>query len=125
MSTDANHKIYMSVNTPGGLTERQELSDIVLQGDTWGSILASVQVDTIGKACQDSGYGYKYKNILPISLLGLVDDMIGISEVGFKAKQMNALINVKTAEKQLQFGVKKCKTMLVGKNTENCLSNLI
>ena len=95
----------------------------MLQGDTWGSILASVQVDTIGKACQDSGYGYKYKNILPISLLGLVDDMIGISEVGFKVKQMNALINVKTAEKRLQFGIKKCKTMLVGKNTENCLKS--
>ena len=36
---------------------------------------------------------------------------------------MNALINVKTAEKRLQFGIKKCKTMLVGKNTENCLNS--
>ena len=37
----------------------------------------------------------KNKNKLPISILGLVDDIIGISEVGFKAQQMNAIINVK------------------------------
>ena len=32
---------------------------------------------------------------------------------------MNAFINVKTTEKNLQFGTKKCKSLLVGKNTEN------
>ena len=48
-------------------------------------------------------------------MLGLVDDMIGVSEVGYKAQQLNAIINVKTAEKRLQFGVSKCKSMIVGK----------
>ena len=32
---------------------------------------------------------------------------------------MNALINIKTAEKGLQFGITKCKSMIVGKDTEN------
>ena len=41
----------MAVNTPSGLPERQILKNIVLQGDTWGSVLASVQVDSIGKEC--------------------------------------------------------------------------
>jgi hypothetical protein len=95
----------------------------VLQGDTFGSILASVQVDTIGKDCEESDYGYYYKDSLKVSLLGIVDDMIGVTEVGFKAQQMNALINVKTADKGLQFGVKKCKSMLVGKDTENALDS--
>ena len=45
---DANKEIHMTVKTPNGLTERQVIKDIVLQGDTFGSILASVQVDTIG-----------------------------------------------------------------------------
>ena len=30
---------------------------------------------------------------------------------------------MKTAEKMLQFGTKKCKSMLVAKNTENLLNN--
>ena len=36
----ANEEIFMSVKTPGGLTKRQTLKNIVLLGDTWGSILA-------------------------------------------------------------------------------------
>ena len=36
---------------------------------------------------------------------------------------MNALINVKTAEKGLQFGSSKCKSMLIGKNVEHVLNS--
>ena len=36
---------------------------------------------------------------------------------------MNCFINVKTAEKGLQFGVKKCTTMLVGKNIEHVINS--
>ena len=115
----ANAEISMAVNTPSGLSDRQTLKDIVLQGDTWGSILASVQVDSIGKECVEAGYGYLYKDSLPVSMLGLVDDTIGITEAGYRAQQMNIFMNVKTAEKGLQFGATKCKSMLVGKNTEN------
>ena len=88
--------------------------------------LASVQVDTIGKQCMQSGYGYKYKDSLSISMLGLVDDIIGVTEAGFKAQQINALINVKSADKGLQFGPNKCKSMLmlmlIGKETEHVLN---
>ena len=117
----ANEEVNMAVNTPSGLSERQIIKNNVLQGDTWGSLLASVQVDSIGKECEESGYGYFYKDSLQVSLLGLVDDMIGVTEAGFKAQQMNALINVKTAEKGLQFGVRKCKTMLIGKDTSDAI----
>ena len=103
----------MAVNTPGGLSERQKIEESVLQGDTWGSLLASVQVDKIGQECSESGYGYFYKNILPVGMLGLVDDTIGITEPGYKAQMLNAFLNVKTAENGLQFNVKKCKSMLI------------
>ena len=119
----ANKEIHMAVNTPNGLTVRQILENIVLQGDTWGSLLASVQEDSIGKECSESGYGYKYMDILPVGILGLVDDLIGVTEVGFQAQMMNTYINIKTAEKGLQFGVKKCSTMLIGKNVENILNS--
>ena len=41
----ANKEISVKVNTPYGQTEEQSLEDVVLQGDTWSSLLASVQVD--------------------------------------------------------------------------------
>ena len=58
-------------------------------------------------------------------MLGLVDDLIGISEVGRKSQQMNALINVKTAEKGLRFGPSKCKTMVVGNEKKAVISNAL
>ena len=70
-----------------------------------------------------SGYGYMYKDSLSISMLGLVDDIIGVTEAGFRAQQMNALINVNSADKGLQFGPTKCKSMLIGKETEHVLNS--
>ena len=120
---EANKEIFMSVKTTNGLTDRQVLKNIVLQGDTWGSILASVQVDSIGKECMKEGFSYLYKKTLPVGFLGLVDDIIGVSEAGVKAQMLNAFINTKTAEKSLQFGTKKCKSMLVGKDIKNVVNN--
>ena len=75
---------------------------------------------------ESPGYGYLYKDVLPVSLLILIDDMIGVSNASFKAHQMNTVLNVKTADKRQQFGIKKCKSMLVSKNPENVLkSNLM
>ena len=52
-------------------------------------------------------------------MLGLVDDVIGITSADHRAQQLNSILKVKTAEKRLQFGVKKCKTMLVEKRTRH------
>ena len=81
----------MAVKTANGLSDRQIVSDIVLQGDTFGSILASVQVDKIGQDCMEAGHFYLYKNILPVGFLGLVDDIVGITQAGHKAQQLNSL----------------------------------
>ena len=101
----------MAVKTPNGLTNRQSIKNSVLQGDTWSSIMASVQVDAICKDVEKAGLGFRYKNSLEISALALVDDIICVTEAGFKAAEMNAVINAKTAEKYLQFGILKCKSM--------------
>ena len=119
----ANEQIHMAVKTPGGLIERQIIRNCVLQGDTWGSLLASAQVDSIAKDVEEAGLGYLYKDSLSVSLLGLVDDVTGVTEAGFKAQQLNAILNVKSAEKGLQYGVKKCKSMLIGKNHENAINS--
>ena len=46
---EANKNIKIQVKTPNGLTVEQTLKENVLQGDTLSSIIASNQVDTIGK----------------------------------------------------------------------------
>ena len=109
----------MAVKTPSGLTDRQVIKNCVLQGDNFGSILSSVQVDNIGK----EGHIYLYKDRLPVGFLGLVDDIIGVTEAGIAAQKLNAFINIKTAEKTLQFGPTKCKSLLVGKNVQSVINS--
>ena len=121
----ANKDVHMAVKTPSGLTERQTIKNCVLQGDTFGSILASVQVDSIGKECMEEGHSYLYKDILPVGFLGLVDDIIGVTEAGIKSQEMNAFINMKTAEEGLQFGPTKCKSMIVGKDISTVINSNI
>ena len=87
----------MAVKTPNRLTERQVVKDIVLQGGTFGSILVSVQVDSIGKECMKESLSYMYKNVLPLGMIGLVDDILGITEAGMNAQMLNVFMNVKTA----------------------------
>ena len=55
--------------------------------------------------------------------LGQVDDLIGVAEAGFKSKQLNSFVNVKTADKDLQFGPEKCKTMVVSKKNVHSFQN--
>ena len=38
---DDNEEVHMAVKTANGLSERQLVKNCVLQGDKWGSILAS------------------------------------------------------------------------------------
>ena len=60
MIYNANKDVKMAVNTPNGLTERQTLKNFVLQRDTFGSILASVQVDSIGKEVEETDFVHEH-----------------------------------------------------------------
>ena len=54
----------------------------------------------------------------------LVNDVIGITTADHRGQQLNSILKVKTAEKELQFGVKKCKMMLDEKNTRQLCTGL-
>ena len=43
----------------------------------------------------------------------MIDDSFGVSENGVHATQLNAFVNIKTAEKKLQFGHDKCNTLTI------------
>ena len=55
---------------------------------------------------------------MEIPPLGMVDDLLCISECGYQTAMMNSYINYKTNSKKLQFGATKCKKIHVGKICE-------
>ena len=103
----------------GGKTDRKTIQKVVLQGDVFGSLLCSNQVDMFGKECmEEKKYIYKYKGVLDIPPLGMVDDLLCVSECVHETSMINAFINHKTHSRKLQFGPDKCKKLHIGKTKE-------
>ena len=95
-----NESNDIAIQTAVGLTKRKNIKRIICQGDPWGSIECSLMVDGFGKdSLRPQLQPYKYKNQVPIPLLGMVDDVFMISESGYKAQRLNGFINAKTAIK--------------------------
>ena len=67
----------------------------------------------------ENKHTYKYKDEVDIPPLGMLDDLICVSECGIQTSMMNSYINVKTNSKKLQFGVEKCKKIHVGKTCDD------
>ena len=119
---EANRINDVAVKTPNGLSEREVFEEIVMQGDVLSPLISSLQVDTMGKECLEEGkHIYLYKDKVPIVALGMVDDLLSISECGYKTNLMNKFINSKTAMKKLQFGTSKCIKMHIGKTCNDAL----
>ena len=58
------------------------------------------------------------KGVVMIPPLSMVDDVICISECGYKSVMVNSYIKCKTSSKKLQFGSIKCKKIHIGKECE-------
>ena len=84
----------VAVNTAVGQTERFEIDKVVTQGSTWGSLLCSNHVDSLGRRCSDSGdHIYKYKKMVEVLPLAMVDDLIGVAECGHDSLALNVFMN--------------------------------
>ena len=116
---DINSHVRVAVKTPVGRTIRKSIYNVITQGDNFGPILCSNQVDTIGKECLNEGkYLYRYRGEVEIPPLSMVDDLLCVSECGHQSYMMNAFINYKTSNIKLQFGTDKCKKLHIGKKRE-------
>ena len=98
---EANSDIQIKVKTPSGYTVEHTLKENVLQGDTLSSIIASNQVDTIGKKLLEDKPEYliRYKDKVIIGVMAMVDDTVTVTESGHKTQQMNASLMYKLQKK--------------------------
>ena len=89
-----------------------------------GPLMCSCLVDSFGKECLSSKkYLSKYKDLVNIPPLSMVDDVLAIAECGVDSVAVNSFLNTKTNQKKLQYGVGKCHVMHVGK-PQNCCPDL-
>ena len=89
-----NAEVAVKVNN--GLSQRFPVNNVVMQGSVWGGLKCTSQMDKLNKIMKASdSLTYKYRGdpTIPIGVLGLVDDTLGISECGDAAVVKNAVIN--------------------------------
>ena len=105
---NVNKGVTLAVRAPLEKTQRKTIHNVVLQSDICGSLLCSNQIDTFGEECIiENKYTYKYKGVLDILPLGMVDELPCILECGHKISMLNSFINHKTNRKKLELGVDK------------------
>ena len=93
----ANKHNLVAVKTPVGLSKREAIEKIVMQGEVTGPGQCSNQIDTYGKECiEESKLLYSYKEELGIPPPGQVDDVLAVSCCGSESVAMNAYLNQKT-----------------------------
>ena len=117
---EMNKENKVAINTTVGQTERVKIDKIVTQGGTWGSLLCSNHIDTLGRRCRDKGeHLYNYKDQVEVLPLAMVDDLVGIANCGHSSLALNTFINSQIELKKLTFhtpdanGKSKCNVMHV------------
>ena len=129
---EANKMNMVAVKTAVGMTDRVNMPTIVQQGGTWGPILCSNSLDSLGKKCRDSGkHCYLYKKTARILPLAFIDDLNGISKCGSPSLALNSFINTQIELKKLRFhtadskGKSKCHKLHIGREMRNCPALLV
>ena len=122
-----DEKVTAKVKTPVGLTEEFTLERIVLQGSVNAPIKCSIQSETLSSNCMKRDNGsvmYKYKGLVYIPPLQMVDDIMMLSRCGIQTIEANALLNVHIESKKLRLSEHKCYHMHISKKRTKCLTSL-
>ena len=83
----------VAINTAVGQTERVNIPEITAQGGTWGPLLCSNSIDTVGQWTEARGEYYRYKKIAKVLPLAMVDDLLSVRKCGFESIEANISIN--------------------------------
>ena len=126
ISWETSRTNLVAVHISVGHTERTNIPEITTQGGTWGPILCSNSIDTVGKFALENGHHFLYKNLARVIPLAMVDDLLSISSCGFESTAINTSINTIIELKKLQFHIpeagkkSKCHFMHIGKSNKYC-----
>ena len=95
----ANKLVKIAVKTPQGKSESKDIKNVVIQEDVFGPMMCSKQVDLFEKEClEEQKYLYKI-NKVPTPPLMTVDDVLCISECGYKTAMVNSYLKCELTSK--------------------------
>ena len=87
-----------------------------MQGTVFGSLICTAVMDKLAKLFySDENLLYKYKNIVNVPVLGMVDDVLNVAKCSSSAVASNATVNSFMELNKLKLAAKKCGQIHVGK----------
>ena len=122
-----DEKVRTKVKTPEGSTKEFSLERLVLQGSVNASLKCSIQMETLNNDCMKMNGGsvlYKYKGLILIPPLEMIDDILMVSKCGPQAVEANAVLNTKIESKKLRLSRDKCYHMHVSNKNTKCDTSL-
>ena len=91
---EMNRECDIFIKTPVGDTEVFMLKETEQQGTVLGPLKCSNQMDSISREYIKDDIGlYRYRGVMRVSALGMIDDLACIATCGFESVQLNAIIN--------------------------------
>ena len=122
-----NRENFVAINTTVGQTKRIKMQELVMQGGKWGPLKCSNTMDKIGKKCEKMGnHLYKYKGMVNVMPLAMVDDLLVVAKCGEESENANIFVNAEIEMKKLRFhipdrnGKSKCNKLHIGKKKAKC-----
>ena len=93
-----NQSSQIAVRTPIGLTRRENINIIIMQGAVWGSLLCA--------ATTEKKHLYKYKGEVDVPPLEMVDDIHTLQNCEVASEAINSQVNAFIEQKKLTLGAK-------------------
>ena len=104
-----NQNAKIAVKTNGGLSNRVNIRNIIMQGTVWGSLMCTATMDKFGQhVYRNNALTYKYKGVVDTPSLGMVDDILCVQKCSSSSVRMNAAVNAFIESKKLTLSSKKC-----------------
>ena len=111
----------IAVKTPFGLSEQENIQNLIMQVGVFESIMCTTSIDNLAKEVYSRPeLLYKYKGVADVPPLLMVDDILTISKCSATTSALNATVNAFIGCKKLKLSHKKCSVIHVGKNTGTC-----
>ena len=111
----------VAVKTSGGMSKRESIFNIIMQGSVFGSLGCVVLMNKLGEQLYSNpDMLYYYKGLVPTPPLQMVDDILGIQACSKKSVKLNNVINTFMELEKLNLSDKKCHNVHMGKNEQKC-----
>ena len=106
-----------AVRTPGGMTSRENISNIIMQGTVNAGLFCTSTMDKLAQLVyKDKSLVYKYKGVAEVPPLEMVNDVLTVSKCSITSLTMNIVVNSFMENKKLKLSKEKCSVIHVGKN---------